>query len=124
MSRHLNREITDARVMIDTDKGIYFEPCFDRILVKPKRTREQTAGGIIIPDEAKIEETMGVVVAVGRGTFNQDGQLIDRDPLFNIGDVVVFKEFTGTHVSLPVDDKYEKFLLMWDRDVIGTLKKV
>jgi len=121
---HLNRGLDGNRVMIDTDKGIAFKPKFDRVLVKPKKTREKTDGGIYIPDEAKIEETMGEVVAVGRGTFDQDGQLIDRDPLFKVGDIVVFKEYTGVHVSLPCDGEYVQFLIMWDRDIIGTLERV
>lgn len=119
----LNRGLVGDRVMIDTDKGIYFEPLFDRILVKPKRTKDRTEGGIYIPEEAKIEETMGEVVAVGRGCFDPDGRLVDRDPLFNVGDIVVFKEYTGTHVSLPQDNEYVQYLIMWDRDVIGVLKK-
>lgn len=122
-NRAVNRGLVGDRVMIDSEAGIFFQPVFDRILVEPVMTKDKTAGGIIIPDSAKIEETRGKVVATGYGYFDQNNNYVERESLFNIGDVVVFKEYTGTHVTLDCDGTRKQYLIIWDRDVLGVLLK-
>lgn len=126
MSRNLSHGLSGNRVLVDLDNGdnLAFVPLFDRLLVRPQKTREKTKGGIIVPDSAKIEETIGEVIAVGHGTFDDKNQFIDRPALFAPGDMVVFKEFTGVHVTLPIDGEITRLLMIWDRDVLGVLKKV
>ena len=41
------------------------KPLHDRIVVKPIEAEELSAGGIVIPDNAKEKPTKGEVVAVG-----------------------------------------------------------
>lgn len=117
------RGLTKDRILIDPDTGIEFRPVFNRLLVQPKKTREVSKGGIVIPETAKVEETMGLVVAAGRGVVGPDHEYIDRDPLFLPGDMVVFKEFTGVHITLEIKGKPEEFLIIWDEDVLGVLTK-
>jgi chaperonin GroES len=123
MSRSLKRGLTGDRILVDTDKNIEFYPLFDRILVRLKKTRDVTAGGIIVPDSAKTEETMGEVVAVGYGAFDDAGRFVEREPIFHKGDIVVFKEYTGLRITLHIDDKPESFLILYDRDVLGVMRK-
>ena len=41
------------------------KPMDDRVLLKPMEAEEKTAGGIIIPDNAKEKPQKGEVIAVG-----------------------------------------------------------
>ena len=41
-------------------------PLGDRVLVEPVEEKEQTVGGIIIPDSAKEKPMQGKVLAVGK----------------------------------------------------------
>ena len=43
-----------------------FTPLHDRVLVERVEGEEKTAGGLIIPDNAKEKPAEGVIVAVGR----------------------------------------------------------
>ena len=43
-------------------------PLGDRVLVEPIEEKEQTVGGIIIPDSAKEKPMQGKVIAVGKKT--------------------------------------------------------
>jgi len=42
------------------------KPLYDRVVVKPIEADEVTAGGIVIPDNAKEKPTKGEVLAVAR----------------------------------------------------------
>ena len=42
-------------------------PLHDRVIVKPAKAEEKTAGGIIIPDTAKEKPQRGTVIAAGPG---------------------------------------------------------
>lgn len=119
-SSSLKHGLVGDRILVDADRELYFQPMFDRILVLPKETRAITDGGIVIPDTAKIEETMGSVVSVGHGHFDEHGNFVDDPNPFTVGDIVVFKEFTGVHITLN-DTRY---LIIWNRDVLGVLYKV
>lgn len=122
MEKSLRRGLTGDRLLVDAGKGIAFYPLFDRILVKPKQTEEKK-GLLYIPETARIEETMGEVVAVGYGCFDERGFFHEREPIFDVGDIVVFKEFTGTRITLDIEGEETKYLIMWDRDVLGVLRK-
>ena len=43
------------------------KPLHDRLVVKPIEAEEKSAGGILIPDNAKEKPTKGEVLAVGEG---------------------------------------------------------
>ena len=51
-------------------------PLRDRILIKRLGGEEKTKGGIIIPNMAKEKPMQGMVLAVGKGKVNNDGELI------------------------------------------------
>lgn len=119
--RNLTHGLTGDRILVDVDKHVSFSPMFDRILVEPIETKTRTEGGLFIPDTARIEETIGKVVATGHGHFDEAGNFVDSECPFHVGDTVVFKEFTGTHITLGVANK--RYLIMWYRDVLGVLMK-
>ncbi len=75
-----------------------FRPLHDRVLVRRLEAPEKTAGGIIIPDNAKEKPQEGEVVAVGSGTSTDDGVIIPLD--VKAGDKILFGKWSGTEVKL------------------------
>ena len=61
-------------------------PLGDRVLVEPIEEKEQTVGGIIIPDSAKEKPMQGKVIAVGK-KLDKDGKEVkfDSDSLASCG---------------------------------------
>lgn len=86
------------------------KPLADRVLIKPVAAEEKTVGGIIIPDSAKEKPLKGNVVAVGKGTK-------DEEMLLKAGDSVLYGKFAGTELEL----EGEKFLIMRQSDVLAIL---
>lgn len=86
------------------------KPLSDRVLIKPVAAEEKTVGGIIIPDSAKEKPLKGNVVAVGKGTK-------DEEMVLKAGDSVLYGKFAGTELEL----EGEKFLIMRQSDVLAIL---
>ena len=91
-------------------------PLGDRVLVEPIEEKEQTVGGIIIPDAAKEKPMQGKVIAVGKKT-DKDGKEIAFD--VKVGDTVLLPKYGGTEVKL--GDK--KLQLVREEDLLGILEK-
>lgn len=86
------------------------QPLADRVLVKAAPAEEKTAGGIIIPDTAKEKPLQGKVLAVGKGTK-------DEEMVLKAGDTVLYGKYAGTEVEL----EGEKYLIMRQSDVLAVL---
>ena len=86
------------------------KPLADRVLIKPADAEEKTAGGIIIPDSAKEKPLKGDVIAVGKGTK-------DEEMVLKEGDKVLYGKYAGTEIEL--DDI--KFLIMRQSDVLAII---
>ena len=92
-----------------------FRPLHDRVLVRRIEAEEKTAGGIIIPDNAKEKPSEGEIVAVGDGNRDDDG---DRIPLdVKVGDRVLFGKWSGTEVKVDGED----LIIMKESDIMGIL---
>ena len=91
-------------------------PLGDRVLVEPQEEKEQTVGGIIIPDTAKEKPMQGKVIAVGKKT-DKDGKEVAFD--VKPGDTVLLPKYGGTEVKL--DGK--KLQLVREEDLLGVLVK-
>ncbi|MBR4354548.1 MAG: co-chaperone GroES [Kiritimatiellae bacterium] len=91
-------------------------PLGDRVLVEPQEEKEQTVGGIIIPDTAKEKPMQGKVIAVGKKT-DKDGKEVAFD--VKPGDTVLLPKYGGTEVKL--DGK--KLQLVREEDLLGVLEK-
>jgi len=90
-----------------------FRPLHDRVLVRRVEAEEKTAGGIIIPDTAKEKPQEGEVIAVGAGTRDETGKLIELD--VKAGDRILFGKWSGTEVRLDGED----LLIMKESDILG-----
>lgn len=92
-----------------------FRPLHDRVLVRRVEAEEKTAGGIIIPDTAKEKPQEGEVIAVGAGTRDENGKLIELD--VKAGDRILFGKWSGTEVRLDGED----LLIMKESDILGII---
>jgi chaperonin GroES len=81
-------------------------PLNDRILVQRIEAEQKTAGGILIPDNAKEKPAEGRVLAVGNGKILEDGSR--RALEVKVGDRILFGKWSGTEVKL---DGVEQLLL-------------
>ena len=92
------------------------KPLHDRVLVRRTESEEKTAGGLIIPENAKEKPAEGLVVSVGAGARDEDGDRIAMD--VKAGDTILFGKWSGTEVT--VDG--EELLMMKESDIMGIIE--
>jgi len=85
-------------------------PLHDRIVVRRKEEEEKTAGGIVLPGNAKEKPSQGEVLAVGEGRVLDNGDV--RAP------PVVFGQYSGNTVSIDGED----LLIMSESEIFGVLE--
>lgn len=90
-------------------------PLNDRILVQRVEEEEKTAGGIIIPDNAKEKPVEGTIIAVGPGKLNDAGERVALQ--VKEGNTVLFTKYGGTDVQIDGED----YLIMREDDVLGVI---
>ncbi|MCC8189305.1 MAG: co-chaperone GroES [Planctomycetes bacterium] len=95
--------------------GAKLQPLDDRVVVKRLEAEEKTAGGIILPDNAKEKPQRGQVVAVGPGKLLDSGNRATPDVA--TGDTVLFGKYSGTEVKV---DGVE-LLIMRENDILAKL---
>ncbi len=91
------------------------KPLADRVVVKPLEAEQKTAGGIIIPDNAKEKPQKGEVVAVGPGKISDNGEKIAME--LKKGDKVLYGKYSGTEVTVDGTD----YLIMRESDVLAVI---
>jgi chaperonin GroES len=90
------------------------KPLGDRVIVKAIEEEETTASGIVLPDTAKEKPQKGKVVAVGDGSWDDDGE--KRIPLdVAEGDEVLYSKYGGTEIKVDGDD----LLVLRESDVLA-----
>jgi chaperonin GroES len=90
-----------------------FRPLHDRVLVRRVEAEERTKGGIIIPDTAKEKPQEGEVIAVGAGSRDDTGKIVELD--VKPGDRILFGKWSGTEVILDGED----LIIMKESDILG-----
>jgi chaperonin GroES len=91
------------------------KPLADRVLVRALEAEEKTAGGIIIPDNAKEKPQKGEVIAVGEGKIADSGTKINMS--LKKGDKILYGKYSGTEVT--VDGK--EYLIMRESDILAII---
>jgi chaperonin GroES len=93
------------------------KPLDDRIVVQQHEAEDRTAGGIVLPDNAKEKPTRGKVLAVGPGRLLKTG---NRGPLsVKVGDEVFYGKYSGTEVDL----SGTKYTVLKEADVLAIIEK-
>lgn len=88
---------------------INLKPLADRVVVRPLTDEEAgnvSKSGIIIPDTAKKDKPeQGIVMAVGAGKWDEDGE--KRIPMeVKVGDKVMFSKYGFDEVKVEDKDYY------------------
>lgn len=91
-------------------------PLHDRVLVERLEAESKTAGGIIIPDNAKEKPAEGKIIAVGNGNRDEAGKLVALD--VKVGDKVLFAKWGGTEVK--VDGK--ELIILKESDILAVVE--
>ena len=83
------------------------QPLFDKVLIKPQKVEEKTAGGIYIPDTAKQDKPqIGEIIAIGKDV--QD---------VKIGQNIVFAKYGPTEITLESED----YLIVKEEDILAII---
>jgi chaperonin GroES len=91
-------------------------PLHDRVLVRRMEDETVSAGGILIPDNAKEKPSRGEILAVGNGKHLDNG---DVRPLeVKVGDKVLFGKYSGNEVKV----EGEELLVMREDDIVGIIE--
>ena len=93
-----------------------FRPLHDRVLVERVAEETKSAGGILIPDNAREKPQQGIVTAVGPGAILDNGNV--RAPGVKEGDRILFGKYSGSELKL--DGK--EYVIMKEEDVMAVLK--
>lgn len=89
------------------------KPLGSRVVVEPLEQEEVTSGGIVLPETAKEKPQKGVVLSVGPGDRDEDG---DRIPLdVKEGDTVLFAKYSGTEIKV----EGKKLLILRESDLLA-----
>jgi chaperonin GroES len=91
------------------DKSSTIKPLGDRVVVRRLTEEEmgtKSASGIIIPDTVSKEKPeQGIVIAVGPGKWDEDGE--KRIPMdVNVGDRIVFSKYGYDEVKISTEEYY------------------
>lgn len=97
--------------------NVNIKPLEDKVLVQIAEAETTTASGLVIPDSAAEKPQEAVVIAVGPGRLDDNGNRVAVD--VKEGDTVVFSRYGGTEL------KYggEEYLLLSARDLLAVVEK-
>ena len=96
--------------------SIKLKPLGNRVVVEPVEQEEVTAGGIVLPETAKEKPQKGMVLSVGPGERDDDGEFVPLE--VKEGDKVLFAKYSGTEIK--VDGK--KLLIMRESDLLAIVE--
>lgn len=101
-------------------------PSGDRVVILQDSPEEMSKGGIYIPHEAQVRETIGTVLAVGPGEFYDlydfggvaAEAIVRRRPMqYAVGDRVVYSRYAGVDINMGGT----VYQVMRQQEIIGIL---
>lgn len=101
----------------DDSAKVTVRPLDDRIVVEALEAEETTAGGILLPDNAKQKPQRGKVVAVGPGKLSDNGSRTAVAVV--VGDEVLFGRYAGNEVEV----NGREFKIMRENDILAKVVK-
>lgn len=88
-------------------------PYGETIFVLPDKVVDKTDSGIILTDYTKKRPTSGTIIAIGNK--------VEKDK-FNIGQRVIYGEFSGHKQMITWNDKDEEIFIMTPDDILALLE--
>ncbi len=103
--------------MAKSEKQLSLKPLDDRVVLEPLEAEEKTAGGILLPDNAKQKPQQGKVVAVGPGKLNDKGTRVLM--AVKVGDTVLFGKYSGSDVEV----NGKEYKIVRESEILGKVTK-
>lgn len=91
------------------------EPLDDKVVVKRVDSESKSAGGIVLPENAKEKPREGKVLSVGCGKLNGEG--VRRPPQVAEGDRVLFSTYAGTEIEVDGNE----LLILNEADILAVI---
>lgn len=89
-------------------------PLGNRVLIQRAKA-PTTKGGILLPETTHEKQKEGVVIAIGPGKSDEQG---NKEPMqLKVGDKVLFSSYAGTEVK----GDNEELIIMTEDDVLGVM---
>ena len=92
------------------------KPINDKVLVQRLEAESKTAGGIVLPDNAKEKPKEGTIVAVGNGRMLKSGERSQFQ--VSKGDRVIFSSYAGTEIKVQGAD----YLILAEDDILAVVE--
>jgi chaperonin GroES len=92
------------------------KPLNDRVIVEVTEKETLSAGGIALPDTAQEEPQQGVVIAVGPGLRDAQGERMPLD--VNVGDEIVFSRYGGSTMK----HKGKTLLILREEEIFAVIE--
>jgi len=93
------------------------KPLGNRVVIEPIEQEEVTPSGIVLPETAKEKPQKGLIISVGPGARDEDGDYIPME--VKEGDKVLLAKYAGTEIK--VNDK--KLLIMKESDILAIIEE-
>jgi len=93
------------------------KPKHNHVIIKQQDKKEEKHGQIIVPDLGKEKPLEGMVIAVGPGTPNLNGDLIPVQT--KVGETVIFPAFGGVKFKI----NNEEYIVMKDQEIITSIEE-
>ena len=90
-------------------------PIGDRVAIELVAAEVKTASGIVLPDSAVKKPNEGIVVAVGKGERNANGEYMEME--LKVGDRIAFLEFAEAKLK----HNGKEYIIVRERDVLAVL---
>jgi len=87
------------------------KPIGERVLIKPVRAEEKTAGGIYIPEKAKEEKKQAIIEEIGK---TKDG----KDLPLKKGDKILYGGYSLDEFEI----NNEKYLIIDFKDILAIME--
>lgn len=100
-----------------TNCAVKFRPLGNRVLVQRLEAEEKLKGGILLPETAKKKQEQALVVAIGAGKKDKNGQLIPMP--VKVGDIILMEKYSGQEITLNDED----YVAIKADDIIAIIEK-
>jgi chaperonin GroES len=90
-------------------------PLYDRVLVKRVEEEARSKGGLFLPESAKEKPSEGIILAVGQGRVNDQGEV--RPLAVKEGDRILFGKYAGNEIKVDGEDR----LILKESEIFGVV---